>query len=41
MKFARTMPQTLRPTLVVGARRMRMASTVQRLDVRHSAGGLR
>jgi len=41
MKPARNMPQTFRPTIVGGARRMCTAITVQCLDVRHSAGGLR
>lgn len=41
MKFARSMPQTPTPTIVGGACRMRMASLVQRLDVRPSAGGRR
>jgi len=38
MMFARHMPQTYRPTIVGGARRMRMASLVWCLDVRLSAG---
>jgi hypothetical protein len=38
MTFANPMPQTIRPTMVGGARRMRSANLVQCLDSRHSAG---
>jgi len=38
MKFANHMPQTFRPTMVGGARRMRSANLVQCLDTRRSAG---
>jgi hypothetical protein len=41
MKFADHMPQAIRPTTVVGARRMRMANAVRCLDVRRLAGFLR
>ena len=41
MPSARNMPQTFRPTKVGGARRMRMADSVQRLGIRHFAGGHR
>jgi hypothetical protein len=35
------MPQAVRPTIVGGARHMRMANVVQCLDVRRLAGFLR
>jgi len=41
MTFAHPMPQTFRPTMVGGARRMRSADVVQCLDVRRLAGFLR
>jgi hypothetical protein len=41
MTFAYPMPQTFRPTMVGGARRMRSVDVVQCLDGRRCAGAPR